>query len=372
MAKLSALIFLIIPGVVLKYMIWSAIISNTAWACTATKLTTSPKFPAFLIFGDSTVDDGNNNYIRTFIKGNHYPYGRDFPDHIPTGRFSNGKLVSDFIASALRIKENIVPAFLDPNLSDEELRTGVSFASAGAGYDDLTTVASGAISMSKQIEYFKKYLVRLKGIVGEADAKKIVNGSLFLISAGANDFIFNFYDLPTRRLQFNISGYHEFLQNRIQIFIEDLYNLGCRKLCITGLPPIGCLPIQMTAKFENPKDRKCLEDENLDAENYNQKLAKLLPQVQAYLPGSKIVYADVYEPLIHMTNHPEKYGLVETKRGCCGTGLIEVGPLCTPITPICKKASEYLFWDSIHPSETAYQYLSKYIMKRVLPKLLYI
>ncbi|XP_035545917.1 GDSL esterase/lipase At2g30310-like [Juglans regia] len=331
MAELSALIFLIIPVVVLQYMIWSTIISNTAWACTATKLTTSPKFPAFLIFGDSTVDDGNNNYIRTFIKGNHYPYGRDFPDHIPTGRFSNGKLVSDFIASALRIKENIVPAFLDPNLSDEELRTGVSFASAGAGYDDLTTVASGA-----------------------------------------NDFIFNFYDLPTRRLQFNISGYHEFLQNRIQIFIEDLYNLGCRKLCITGLPPIGCLPIQMTAKFENPRDRKCLEDENLDAENYNQKLAKLLPQVQAYLPGSKIVYADVYEPLIHMINHPEKYGFVETKRGCCGTGLIEVGPLCTPITPICKKASEYLFWDSIHPSEIAYQYLSNYMMKTVLPKLLYI
>ncbi|KAG6677980.1 hypothetical protein I3842_14G056700 [Carya illinoinensis] len=272
MAKLSALIFLIIPAVVVvQYMIWT-IISNTA--CTATKFTTSPKFPAILIFGDSTVDDGNNNYIRTLFKSNHRPYGRDFPDHIPTGRFSNGKLVSDFIASVLRIKETIVPPFLDPNLSDEELCTGVSFASAGSGYDNLTTVATGAISMFKQIEYFKKYLVRLKGIVGEADAKKIVNGALYLLSAGTNDFIFNFYDLPRRRLQFNISGYHEFLQNRIQIFIEDLYNLGCRKMCIAGLPPIGCLPIQMTARFENRRDRKCLEDENLDAENYNQKLMR--------------------------------------------------------------------------------------------------
>ncbi|KAG2669871.1 hypothetical protein I3843_14G055500 [Carya illinoinensis] len=348
-------------------MIWT-IISNTA--CTATKFTTSPKFPAILIFGDSTVDDGNNNYIRTLFKSNHRPYGRDFPDHIPTGRFSNGKLVSDFIASVLRIKETIVPPFLDPNLSDEELCTGVSFASAGSGYDNLTTVATGAISMFKQIEYFKKYLVRLKGIVGEADAKKIVNGALYLLSAGTNDFIFNFYDLPRRRLQFNISGYHEFLQNRIQIFIEDLYNLGCRKMCIAGLPPIGCLPIQMTARFENRRDRKCLEDENLDAENYNQKLVKLLPQVQAYLPGSKLVYADVYEPLIHMINHPEKYGLVETKRGCCGTGLIEVGPLCNAIIPICKKSSEYLFWDSAHPSETANQYVSQYIEKESLPKLL--
>lgn len=64
----------------------------------------------------------------------------------------------------------------------------------------------------------------------------------------------------------------------------------------------------MTAKFEIPKARKCLEDENLDVEIYNRKLAKLLPQIQARLPGSKIVYADVYKPLIDMINHPQKYG----------------------------------------------------------------
>ncbi|KAI8531961.1 hypothetical protein RHMOL_Rhmol11G0175700 [Rhododendron molle] len=103
--------------------------------------TRSPRFTAILIFGDSLLDTGNNNFIPTVLKANHKPYGQDFPGKIPTGRFSNGKLVSDLLASALGIKDT-VPPFLDPKLPREELRTGVCFASAGSGYDDMTTVTS--------------------------------------------------------------------------------------------------------------------------------------------------------------------------------------------------------------------------------------
>lgn len=54
-------------------------------------------FPAIFVFGDSTVDPGNNNYIGTPFKSDFPPYGIDFANHIPTGRFSNGRLVTDFI-----------------------------------------------------------------------------------------------------------------------------------------------------------------------------------------------------------------------------------------------------------------------------------
>lgn len=164
------------------------------------------------------MDTGNNNFIPTLFKGNHFPYGRDFPGHVPTGRFSNGKLVPDFIASLLGIKETI-PPFLDSRLSSHELLTGVSFASGGSGFDDLTTAASGVIPVSKQIEYFRAYVAKIKRIVGEAEAKKILECALVIISAGTNDFSFNFYDIPTRRNEFDISGYQDYLQNRLQIFI---------------------------------------------------------------------------------------------------------------------------------------------------------
>lgn len=55
--------------------------------------------PAVIVFGDSIVDTGNNNGLVTAIKCNFPPYGRDFIRHEPTGRFSNGKITSDFIGT---------------------------------------------------------------------------------------------------------------------------------------------------------------------------------------------------------------------------------------------------------------------------------
>ncbi|KAK4836310.1 hypothetical protein QYF36_021211 [Acer negundo] len=237
-------------------------------------------FPStILIFGDSTVDTGNNNYIKTLAKGNYLPYGQDFPGHIPTGRFSNGKLVPDFIASALGIKAEAVPPFLDPNLSDDQLLSGVSFASGRSGFDDLNTLASKAITVSKQNKLFRDYIRRIKGIVGEEKAKKMINGSLVVISAG--------------RLEFSVGGYQDFLLDRLQSFVKELYELGCRKMIIVGLPPICCLPIQMTSKFKNPLNRKCFKDQNSDAQSYNLKLSKLIGQLQPSLLSSKIIFSDI-------------------------------------------------------------------------------
>lgn len=65
----------------------------------AIKLPKNSTFPALILFGDSIVDTGNNNYIETIAKSNFLPYGRDFENGIPTGRFSNGKIPSDFLGN---------------------------------------------------------------------------------------------------------------------------------------------------------------------------------------------------------------------------------------------------------------------------------
>lgn len=51
------------------------------------------------IFGDSLVDVGNNNYIFTLSKADSSPYGIDFgpSDGQPTGRFTNGRTISDIV-----------------------------------------------------------------------------------------------------------------------------------------------------------------------------------------------------------------------------------------------------------------------------------
>ncbi|KAM0056746.1 putative triacylglycerol lipase [Helianthus debilis subsp. tardiflorus] len=59
---------------------------------------------AFFVFGDSLVDNGNNDFLVTTARANSPPYGIDFPTHRPTGRFSNGLNIPDLISCAFIIK----------------------------------------------------------------------------------------------------------------------------------------------------------------------------------------------------------------------------------------------------------------------------
>ncbi|KAG5523614.1 hypothetical protein RHGRI_035421 [Rhododendron griersonianum] len=70
----------------------------------ADRLTHSKKHVALFIFGDSLFDVGNNNYINTTTRtqANFWPYGETFFNY-PTGRFSNGRLIPDFIAEYAKL-----------------------------------------------------------------------------------------------------------------------------------------------------------------------------------------------------------------------------------------------------------------------------
>lgn len=58
---------------------------------------------AFFIFGDSSVDPGNNNHIKTIPENqaNYKPYGHNSFFKDPTGRFSNGRIIVDFLGISI-------------------------------------------------------------------------------------------------------------------------------------------------------------------------------------------------------------------------------------------------------------------------------
>lgn len=64
--------------------------------------------PAIFTFGDSAVDVGNNDYIHTIFKANYPPYGRDFINHKPTGRFCNGKLATDITGNYFKFFQELI------------------------------------------------------------------------------------------------------------------------------------------------------------------------------------------------------------------------------------------------------------------------
>lgn len=64
---------------------------------TISALITKKTVSAVFAFGDSILDTGNNNNLRTLSKCNFFPYGRNFVGGKATGRFGNGRVFSDMI-----------------------------------------------------------------------------------------------------------------------------------------------------------------------------------------------------------------------------------------------------------------------------------
>ncbi|PON79012.1 Lipase [Parasponia andersonii] len=332
-------------------------------------VTASPSIPAVFAFGDSTVDPGNNNRLNTIFRGDHPPYGRDFPTHTPTGRFSNGKLTTDYLVSNLGIKE-LLPAYLDPRLTDSDLTTGVSFASGGSGLDEATTVANGVLSMEQQLSNFDEAIRRMEKSIGTNRTAELLREAMFVISVGTNDVVFNLYGFIPSNFQRSASNYHDMLLRRLGSFVQSLYDRGARKFGVAGLPPVGCLPLQMSIGSVMPSphmlQRMCVNKQNTDSQAYNLKLQHLLSSLQVSLPASRMVYFGIYEIMMDMIINPLKYGFQRTLQGCCGTGLFELGPLCIVGMPTCPNASKYIFWDSMHPSQAAYLAISNHYSQSVL------
>ncbi|GER26624.1 GDSL esterase/lipase [Striga asiatica] len=315
---------------------------------------------AFIVFGDSNVDTGNNNYILTIARANFQPYGQDFMGGQPTGRFSNGKVPSDLFAEKLGIKP-VLPAYLEPNLQDEDILTGVSFASGATGYDPITSELTSTFSLGDQIEMFKDYTTRLKKIVGEEKSSQIVRESLIALITGSNDLTFTYFLTLERRTHYDIPSYIDLLLNFAFTFIKDLYDLGARRIGIFGLPPIGWMPSQRT--LWGGLKRKPVNKYNQIAELFNKKLSDEIDSLNKQYSEAKIVYVDVYNPALDIIQNPKKYGFEIADKGCCGTGLFEVSFLCTFA---CGNVSEYVFWDSFHPTEKVYRILVQHVLDQYL------
>ncbi|CAI9087347.1 OLC1v1021398C1 [Oldenlandia corymbosa var. corymbosa] len=265
------------------------------------------KMSTFLIFGDSTVDPGNNNYIATFSKSNFPPYGKDFLNHCPTGRFTNGKLVTDFIAGYVGIKET-VPPYLDPTLSIEDLKSGVSFASGGSGYDPVTAGLSSVIPLQQQLDYFREYKARIQQAIGKERANSLIKNAAFLISCGTNDYVVNYFSTPLRQYTYSLPQYQQLVLKLVRKFILGLAAEGAQRIVVVGLPPMGCLPIVITLNSKDAfNNRHCIEKFSSAARNYNLELQKLLHTLRR--PNLELLYADIYTPLDDMITTPSKYGL---------------------------------------------------------------
>ncbi|KAJ1257499.1 hypothetical protein BS78_10G001300 [Paspalum vaginatum] len=314
-----------------------------------------------LVLGDSTVDPGNNNRLPTTARANFLPYGLNFYGRRPTGRFTNGRLATDMLAEKLGIGRTI-PGFYDPSLKLAQLRRGVSFASGGSGYDDTTANRINVLSFSAQVRNFVRYKLLIRTLLGPRRAERLLNRAAFVISSGTNDMLSLYLASSSNRSSVvDMDTYENHLIARVANYTQAMILLGARRFIFVGLPPMGCLPIART--LVGTGSDRCDETLNQIAASFNSKLIQLLNIInfQRQIATS---YIDTYTAIHDATADPKTFGLTEVSRGCCGSGVIEVGQTCRG-RRTCGDPSHYLYWDAIHPTETTNQLIADVMMDSI-------
>uniref|UniRef100_A0A0E0PXL7 Uncharacterized protein n=1 Tax=Oryza rufipogon TaxID=4529 RepID=A0A0E0PXL7_ORYRU len=316
---------------------------------------------AIFIFGDSTVDPGNNNNRLTPSKANFPPYGQDFPGGVATGRFSNGKAMGDMIASKLGVKE-LIPPYLGDGLQLDDLLSGVAFASGGSGYDPLTSKITTAISSSQQLQLFEEYKEKLKSLVGEEDMTQVVAEAVYFTSMGGNDLANNYFLIPFKQHQYDLGSYVDFLVSLAVNFTLKLNQMGAKRIGFFGIPPVGCSPSQII--LGGHPSEKCDPERNQASELFNSKMKMEIARLNAELNiyGLKLAYMDFYRYLLELAQKPALYGFKVAAEGCCGSTLLDASIFIAYHTA-CPNVLDYIYWDGFHPTEKAYSIVVDNMMR---------
>ncbi|KAI9078412.1 hypothetical protein K1719_039631 [Acacia pycnantha] len=316
---------------------------------------------AFFVFGDSLVDSGNNNYLATSARADSPPYGIDYPTRRPTGRFSNGFNIPDLISQQLGA-ESALP-YLSPQLRGEKLLVGANFASAGIGIlNDTGVQFLNVIRMYRQLDYFKEYQGRLSALIGAARARALVSQALVLVTVGGNDFVNNYYLVPysARSRQYSLPDYVKFLIVEFRKLLQRLYDLGARRVIVTGTGPLGCVPAELAMRSTNGG---CSAELQRAAALYNPQLEHMLQGLNNKL-GRRQVFIAANTARMHndFVSNPAAFGFTTSKTACCGQGPYNGLGLCTALSNLCLDRSLYVFWDPFHPSEKANRLIVRQIM----------
>ncbi|KAI4388895.1 hypothetical protein MLD38_001184 [Melastoma candidum] len=300
--------------------------------------------PAMFVFGDSLIDNGNNNNLPSFAKANYFPYGIDFNGG-PTGRFSNGYTVVDEIARLLGLP--LIPPYSEA--SGNELLHGVNFASAAAGILDATGGNFvGRIPFNQQIQNFQNTLDQLTGNLGADDLARALSRCLFFIGMGSNDYLNNYLmpNYDTKNI-YNAQQFADLLVQQYSRQLTALYNLGARKFVLSGIGQMGCIPSILAQNMAGA----CSEEVNRLVQPFNTNVRAMMNNLNANLPEARFVFVDIAGMFQDLVTNARSYGFSVVNRGCCGIGRNRGQITCLPFQTPCTNRDQYIFWDAFHPTE---------------------
>ncbi|TKY53079.1 GDSL esterase/lipase [Spatholobus suberectus] len=292
------------------------------------------------VFGDSYADTGNT---RIDQPGSwKQPYGITFPGK-PAGRFSDGRVLTDYIATYLGLKSPVPYKFR--KLMQQRLKYGMNFAFGGTGVFD---TSSKNPNMTIQIDFFKQLIK--ENMYTTSD----LSNSVALASVAGNDY--NYY-LATNG---SIEGFPSFIASVVNQTVTNLLRiqrLGVRKIVVGGLQPLGCLP-SSTAQSSFKQCNSTFNDLVVLHNNLlNQAVTKLNQQTKDH---STFIVLDLYDTFMSVLNHPSTNNITDQLKPCCfglssqySCGSVDENNVKK--YKVCEHPTSAFFWDLLHPTQAGWQ-----------------
>ncbi|KAI8528140.1 hypothetical protein RHMOL_Rhmol12G0128100 [Rhododendron molle] len=324
------------------------------------------QFPAVFNFGDSNSDTGASSIALRRVPP---PYGQTF-FRKPSGRYSDGRLIIDFIAEKLRLP--YFSAYLDS--MGTNFRHGANFAVGGATIKSEPSIIPIHLSLQLyQFEQFKSRAIELynqgnKLFAMSLPRPKWFSKALYTIDIGQNDLHAGLLSLTEEQVKASIPG----LIDHSALAIEKLYQEGARAFWIHNTGPVGCLPsaINNLPKTGNADPNGCIKSYNEVAQEFNKQLRDRVTQLRNKFQDALLVYVDIYKAKYSLISEAKQHGFVNPLGFCCGhhkdSSLKCWDDAVVNGTKVygasCSNPSEYISWDGIHYTEAANYWISNRIL----------
>lgn len=339
----------------------------TSSSSAATETHPPRPFKKIYAFGDSFTDTGNTKSVTGPTGFGHVsnpPYGITF-FHRPTDRYSDGRLVIDFVAETLSLP--YLPPYRKIRGKVSSSTFGVNFAVAGATATNHAFFVKNNLtlditpeSIQTQLHWFNKYL-ESQGCKNAfaSDCKEAFDDALFWVGEiGVNDYAYavgsSIPDDTIRKL--GIASFTGVLQT--------LLERGAKYVVVQGLPLTGCLPLAMSLAAEDDRDGiGCVKSVNNQSYIHNAVLQAKLQELRKQFPNAVITYADYWNAYRTVMKSPSQYGFKELYSCCCGKGEpynFDVFTTCGMANvSACANPSKYINWDGVHLTEAMYKVVTK-------------
>ncbi|KAG0614192.1 hypothetical protein M758_6G157900 [Ceratodon purpureus] len=321
--------------------IFTVVLLSLLSTATVFNSVSAQKTSLLFTFGDSYADVGNLPKSGPNVGfGWVYPYGITWPQK-PAGRFSDGKIQTDWIADLLNLPNYPPPYFLS---SGQDTSSGVNFAVAGSG----VTLALNPISLGGQVDNFELFLRT------DPYSKEALANSLTLVSVVGNDYL-AFKGTTSAELFVFV----ETVVSGIQANLQRLYDLGLRNVMVANLFQTDCAPL-FTRKNGYTK---CTGEDGPFPQIHNAFLLGAVQSINAQNPGARFIILDQYAAFDRLFKDANANGFTDGLKPCCrGTSnSTKCGDVESQtqkwLYTVCKKRGRAIFWDDVHPSMWAWNYI---------------